>query len=225
MLRFQFTLGAVLAMAAVAGTQAVVLAQTPFKNPTHPTLLEVTAPAVTAPQQSQSPLPVSQSNQLPVAPAMPSRGQIAFSHPPRLVRATASQLAANTPSTYEFTLNVPADAGQPMKAVTIAQAVNLETVQFNVGQSRAFAGGRFAAGPEIPLASVGGEQPTNSGAATIVFEQPVQPGTTVTVAIPVTENPSLGGVYEFGITAYPAGENNQGQFLGYRRINLYGNSN
>ncbi|WP_245939836.1 DUF2808 domain-containing protein [Stenomitos frigidus] len=109
--------------------------------------------------------------------------------------------------------------------MTIAQAFNVETVQFDVGKSQAFEGGRFAADPAIPLASVGGEQPTNPGEVTIVFEQLVAPDSTVTVAIPVRANPSWSGVYEFGVTAYPVeAADNRGQFLGYGRINLHGNS-
>lgn len=222
MLRFKLTLAAAALIA--AGTQGPTLAQTTFKSLSHPTLSEVTASEASS-QQNQEPERSPQSSQVPLAPVMPSSRQSTFSHPPILVRASTSQLAVRSPSTYEFTLSLPADAGQPLKAVTIAQDVNIETVQFDGGRSQAFAGDRFAQGPAIPLASVGGEQPPNAGEVTVVFEQPVQPGSTVTVAIPVIENPSFGGVYEFGVTAYPVGENQTGQFLGYRRINLYGNSN
>ncbi|WP_017301764.1 DUF2808 domain-containing protein [Nodosilinea nodulosa] len=152
-------------------------------------------------------------------------GQTFFSHPPQLVQARASQIDSATPTTYEFTLTVPEDAGQPLQAVTIVQEKNLETVRFDVSSSQAFLGDRVAAATEIPLASVGGEQPTNPGEATVVFAQPVQPGSTVTIAIAVERNPSWGGVYQFGVTAYPAGENGLGQFVGYGRINFYGNSN
>ncbi len=148
-------------------------------------------------------------------------GQTFFSHPPRLVRAVTSEIGIDTPSTYEFTLTVPEDAGQPLKAVTIAQAPNLETVRFDISDSQAFLGDRAAARHEVPLASIGNEQPANSGEATIVFAQPVQAGNTVTIALAVQRNPNLGGVYEFGVTAYPDGENGLGQFLGYGRINFY----
>ncbi|PSB34366.1 DUF2808 domain-containing protein [Stenomitos frigidus] len=196
-----------------------------FKNSTHPTLADLTAaPAIrvqAAPPQA-APLPAverhSTSTQL-------SSRQTFFAHPPSLNRVAASQSGRYTPSTYEFTLTIPADAGQPLKAVTIAQATNLETIKFDVGQSKAFAGGRFAAGPEIPLASVGGSQPANPGEVTVVFDQPLQPGSTVTVAIAANANPSFGGTYEFGVTAYPEGENGRGQFLGYGRLNFYSNSN
>jgi hypothetical protein len=151
-----------------------------------------------------------------------NKGQTFFSASPRLVRSIASMNSPNVSSTYEFTLAVPANAGQPLKAVTIAQAENLETIQFDLNRSQAFAGDRYAAGSVIPLANIGGEQPKNSRAVTIVFAQPVQPGHTVTVALEAT-NPNFGGVYEFGVTAYPAGENGLGQFLGFGRLNFYGN--
>jgi hypothetical protein len=84
---------------------------------------------------------------------------------------------------------------------------------------------RLAKGTEIPLASIGSNQPKNTGEITIAFEQPVQPGQTVTVAVKSEANPTFGGVYLFGVTAYPAGESSLGQFLGYGRINFYGSSN
>jgi hypothetical protein len=209
----QLTLSVALTIATVAGLQAVTQAATKYD------LMIKQAGRQTV--QSQSNKPASQAE----SPAMQRAGQPFFSHPPQLTRAAATQLGADTPSTYEFTLTVPQDAGQPLKAVTIAQANNLETVKFDVSQSKAYVGERFASSSEIRLASVGGEQPTNPGEVTIVFDQPVQPGSTVTVALAAQKNPNWGGVYEFGVTAYPLGENGRGQFLGFGRINFYGNSN
>jgi Protein of unknown function (DUF2808) len=34
----------------------------------------------------------------------------------------------------------------------------------------------------------------------------------------------MGGVYEFGVTAYPTNQDGLGQFLGYGRINFYGSN-
>jgi len=164
------------------------------------------------------------SPMLPAIAGQLSNGQTFFDHPPSLIRSAALQKAAYAPSTYEFTLTVPANAGQALKAVRIVQAENVDTVHFNLSQSKAFDGKRVAAGSEIPLASVGGEQPVNPGDVTIVFDQPVQPGSTVAVALDVKANPAAGGVYEFGVTAFPAGEKGEGMFLGYRRINFISNS-
>jgi hypothetical protein len=135
----------------------------------------------------------------------------------------ASQSSVHAPSTYEFTLTLPQDAGQPLKAVTIAQVENLETVTFDVSDSKAFFGEKLTAISEIRLASIGGSQPTKPGEVTIVFDKPVQPGSKVTVTISAKQNPSWSNVYLFGVTAYPIGENSLGQFLGYGRIDFYGN--
>jgi Protein of unknown function (DUF2808) len=151
--------------------------------------------------------------------------QASFDHPPALTRAAATETGASMSSTYEFTLTVPQDAGQPLKAVKIVQAENLETVKFDISHSQAFIGERLTASSEIGLASIGGEQPSNPGEAMIVFDQPVQPGSTVTIALAAQRNPNRGGVYLFGVTAYPAGENGLGQFLGFGRINFDDNSN
>lgn len=225
----KFTLNVTLAIAATAGMQATTHAETKYESiakqiglqTAQPQIIQLVPQAATqltpqAATQSASPTAISSVNQ---------EGQTFFSEPPQLTRVAASQTGEYTPSTYEFTLTVPKNAGQPLKAVTIAQAKNVETVKFDVSSSKAFVGDRLTASSEIRLASVGGEQPANSGEVTIAFDQPVQPGSTVTVALAVQRNPSWGGVYEFGVTAYPAGENGLGQFLGYGRINFYGNSN
>jgi hypothetical protein len=144
-----------------------------------------------------------------------------FAHPPTLVRVNALHSVAYQPATYEFTITVPADAGAPLKAVSIVQDRNLETIRFEPKLNKAFAGDRYAAGPAIPLASIGGAD-TPPGTTTVVFEQPVQPGTTVTVAVDAKANPGFGGIYEFGVTAYPEGDQVVSQFLGYGRIAFQG---
>jgi hypothetical protein len=210
---FMYTL---LTIAAIASNQSVGMAQPEFKVPTHPTLSEVALPIMSA---SESPVPQMQVSQLSA-----SNRQSFFSHPPTLIRTNALYTTPHTQSTYEFTISLPADAGAPLKAVTIVQDQNVETIKFDSRQSKAFAGKRYAAGPEIPLASIGGTQET-AGTAMIVFDQPVQPGSTVTVAVEAKANPNWGGVYEFGVTAYPTNESGRGQFLGYGRINFYGRDN
>jgi hypothetical protein len=162
----------------------------------------------------------SQPKLLAESTSVNQTGKTFFDNPPQLIRAAAIPIDRIAPATYEFTLMVPENAGQPLKAVTIAQTKNLETVRFNASNSKAFLGKRFTGGTNIRLASVGGGQPPNPNEVTIVFDQPVKPGSTVTVALAAERNPSRGGVYEFGVTAYPAGENGMSQFLGYGRINF-----
>ncbi|HEY9907465.1 MAG TPA: DUF2808 domain-containing protein [Thermosynechococcaceae cyanobacterium] len=217
----KLTLYVTLAIAVAAGLQSATHAETKYDVTVKQIGSQTVQPQAIqlAPQATTQPAP--QAASISINP----EGQTFFSKPPQLSRVAASQTGVYTPSTYEFTLTVPKNAGQPLKAVKIAQAENVETVKFDISTSKAFVGERLTASSEIRLASVGAEQPANPGEVTIVFEQPVQPGSTVTVALAVQNNPGWGGVYEFGVTAYPDGENGWGQFLGYRRINFYGNSN
>jgi len=214
-------IGAIVAIA--AGTQSATFAQD-FNTPTDPTLSEMKPSTVDKPGSTSQPQMRSVESATPEEISVPDNGQTFFSHPPRLTRSATSQVGSSIPSSYEFTITVPADAGQPMRAVTIAQATNLETVRFNLSQSKASTGSRYMASSAIPLASVGGEQPSNPDEVTIVFDQPVQPGSTVTVAVAVERTPTIDGAYDFDVTAYPIGKNAIGQSLGYGRINFYGNS-
>jgi hypothetical protein len=217
----KLTINVTLTIAATLGLQAATHAETKYDFLAKQIGLQSTQSQTIqlTPQATTQPAPLADSS------AINQEGQPFFSEPPQLIRVAASQTGAYAPSTYEFTLTVPKNAGQPLRAVTIAQAQNVETVKFDVSNSKAYLGDRLTASSTIRLASVGGKQPANPGEVTIAFDQPVQPGSTVTVALAVQRNPSWGGVYEFGVTAYPAGENGLGQFLGYGRINFYGNSN
>jgi hypothetical protein len=204
---------ALLTIATIASTQTLALSQDSFKVPTHPTASEVGAIKV-------------QPAEMPMAKALASKSQLGdrqnfFAHPPTLIRANALHQSAYAPSIYEFTITVPADAGAALKAVSVMQDRNVETIRFEHQSNKAFVGNRYAAGPEIPLASVGGVDAA-PGTTTVVFEQPVQPGTTVTVAIDAKANPGFGGIYEFGVTAYPEGDQVKSQFLGYGRIAFNG---
>lgn len=213
----KLTINITLAIATIAGLQPIAHAETKYDF-----IAKQIEPQIVQPQA------IWLKPQVATQPASPDENsdihqerKTFFSHPPQLIQAAALQIGTDIPSTYEFTLTVPKDAGESLKAVKVVQAKNVETVKFDVGNSKAFVGERFAGSPEIRLASVGGEQSTNLGEATIVFDQPVQPGSTVTVALAAQRNPHLGGVYEFGVTAYPVGTNGLGQFLGYGRINFY----
>lgn len=155
-----------------------------------------------------------------VARELPN-GQSIFDRSPQLIRSAANFEAPGVPRpTYQFTIRVPENAGEPLKAVTISQPENAEKIDFKVNQSMAFIGDSFAGGPALSLASVGGEQPSKSNEVTIVFDRPVAPGKTVTVALTAKRNPLPGGIYLFGVTAFPPGENSPGLFLGYGRLHL-----
>ncbi|NJO94284.1 MAG: DUF2808 domain-containing protein [Hydrococcus sp. RM1_1_31] len=139
---------------------------------------------------------------------------------PRLIRAAATQVTPNAPSTYQFTIHVPKNAGEPLKAVTITQKTSPERIKFDASNSKAFMGDSFAGGPAISLANIGGSQPSDDNSVTIVFDKPVEPGNTVTVSLRAFHNPQFGGIYQFGVTAYPIGEKSEGLYLGSARLHF-----
>ena len=64
-------------------------------------------------------------------------GQRAFESSPRLVRtATRFSSRSNAAATYQFTIEVPDNAGEALKAVRISQIDGLETVMFNNQKNR-----------------------------------------------------------------------------------------
>ena len=145
-------------------------------------------------------------------------GKTFFERSPRLIRSATSFRSPSIRANYYFTIEVPSDAGKPLKAVTIIQQTNLEQIVFFPSQTRAFFGDSFDSDDSIPLASVNRETSEKNGVK-VVFEQPVEPGRQVTISLRV-RNPKYGGIYQFGVTAFPVGAQSQGLYLGIGRIHL-----
>ena len=147
-------------------------------------------------------------------------GRTAFERAPRLIRTAASHSSVNSPSSYQFTIEVPEDAGEALKAVIISPKKNAKNINFDVSDSNAFIGDSFAGGTSLSLANIGGGQMNGSNEVTFVFDEPVEPGNTVTVSLKVNRNPGGSGVYLFGVTAFPEGENSPGLYLGSGRLHF-----
>lgn len=152
-----------------------------------------------------------------------SDGKVYFVQPPRLLDASATQTqTSDSSSTYYFTLSVPEDAGEPLQRVAIAQQNGgnaFRSVDYDLNDSRAFTGTRRNRGEAVPVRETTYDPDTET--VSVVFEQPVPPGTTVTIGLRPDRNPDQDGLYLFGVTAYPAGESAYGQFLGYGRLQFY----
>ncbi len=145
-----------------------------------------------------------------------------FEASPRLIRTATTNSTVNGPSTYHFTIEVPENAGEALKAVTISQKDNPDYINLAVNRSNAFIGDSFAGGPDLELADIGGDLSTNPNDVTFVFDEPVQPGETVTVRVKAKRNPSVDGIYLFGVTAFPeGGEDSPGLYLGSGRLHFY----
>lgn len=154
--------------------------------------------------------------------AVELNGQIYFTRPPLLDNATTTQnTTLVSHPTYYFTLTVPEDAGEPLGRIAITQRdgdTAARSIRYDTDDTRAFTGTRRDRGEEL---SVQTNFDRDAQTVTVIFDQPVSPGTTVTIGLEAERNPRLGGVYLFGVTAFPAGESPYGQFLGYGRLHFY----
>jgi hypothetical protein len=154
------------------------------------------------------------------------RGQVYFDRPPSLLTATTSERrVADSNASYYFTLNVPEDAGEPLQRVEIAQrdgSIRSRLVQFEADNTRAFVGTKRDRGDDLQLGETRYDR--DSQTLTVIFDPPVPPNTTVTLELQPDRNPLRDGIYLFGVTAFPAGTDTYGQFLGYGRLHFDGNT-
>jgi Protein of unknown function (DUF2808) len=152
-----------------------------------------------------------------------SDGTVYFVHPPALVSAetTRNETLARG-ATYYFTINVPADAGEPLQRLIVTQQDGsnfARRVEYELEDSRAFVGTRGDRGTELSFADTTYDEETQT--VSLIFNQPVPPDTIVTIGLRPERNPRTEGVYLFGVTAFPPGETTHGQFLGYGRFHFY----
>lgn len=148
-------------------------------------------------------------------------GTISFVQPPRLVAATTSYKDVNVwNATYYFTIAIPEQAGEPLQKVTINQREGVDNIRFDLEDTRAFVGTRRERGDNIPLGEVTRDKETRT--ITVVFNPPVTPGKIITIGLRPVHNPRTSGVYLFGVRAFPPGEKTASQFLGYGRLQFYG---
>jgi hypothetical protein len=154
----------------------------------------------------------------PVTAVELTGGQKAFESSLHLIRTTTNFREHHISATrYKFTIEVPQDAGEALKSVKITQKKSFDTVMFNADKTEVSLGSKIV-NDKISLAAMTGE--SQPGETIIVFDTPIEPGNTVTISVKPKQNPSKGGVYLFGVTAYPTGENSPGLYLGSGRIHI-----
>ncbi|MEB3358776.1 MAG: DUF2808 domain-containing protein [Synechococcales bacterium] len=156
-----------------------------------------------------------------------ANGQVYFDRPPRLVDSSVLRDRTAAPNVgYFFSLEVPADAGEPLQSVAIAQRDGetfTREIEYELDETEAFVGTRRRRGADLPVATTTWDDETNT--AVVTFDPPVPPGTDLTIRLEAERNPRRSGIYLFGITAYPAGADPYGQFLGYGRLHFYDSGN
>ncbi|MEB3233422.1 MAG: DUF2808 domain-containing protein [Leptolyngbyaceae bacterium] len=150
-------------------------------------------------------------------------GHVYFEAIPRLTYAAVSRDSiADRNAKYYFELSIPPDAGEALQQIDITQQNGRTvtgTVEFDLGDSRAFEGQRRDRGPELTIGRHDLNPETHT--TTVIFDPPVAPGTDFTLQLTAKRNPRQAGIYLFGVTVYPVGDSPYGQFLGFSRFHIY----
>ncbi len=142
-----------------------------------------------------------------------------FTKSPRLLGAVTTFRAVRVSfAKYYFNLALPVDAGNSLKQVEIAQRQGFETIDFKLEQTKVFLGTNRKRQEQIAISDVTQSQET--GAILVTLAEAVPPGTNLTVSLKPRRNPDVDGVYLFGVTAYPQGENPYGLYLGVGRLHF-----
>ena len=144
-------------------------------------------------------------------------GRSSFGVPFQLSNARTSQASVRfRGASYYFTFNLPETASQSLNRVTIRQNGG-SLVEFDSARIKAFLNQKPK--ENCKLGEVKVDKKTQE--VDLVFNPPIQPGQTVTVAIGPFENPSVSGIYNFGVSAFPTGDKPEKQFLGYGSLRFF----
>lgn len=147
-------------------------------------------------------------------------GTVYFVEVPRLLDASTLFDAIRIwGGTYYFKLSIPEGAGEPLQRVVIQQEEGLDEVEFDLDATSA-----VETDNQKQRLSLGEVRLNPAGGVEINFDPPVPPGKNITIALRPYTNPDVGGVYLFGVTAFPQGEKAHGQFLGFGRLQFFDSS-
>lgn len=163
-------------------------------------------------------LPAIAQETLEVLPALvaASANPIHFARPLRLADVSIPNNWQFRASEYLFTIDIPADASQPLERVVFAQIEGADYPRYSTRNTHAFAeGDRHTS---LTLSQV--ENDTDERTITVVFDPPIEPGLQITVALKAHHNPR-GGIYLYQVTASPPGISGPGQRVGLGRLQFY----
>ncbi|WP_013325351.1 DUF2808 domain-containing protein [Gloeothece verrucosa] len=149
-------------------------------------------------------------------------GTRSFEKSPLLLDAITTFDGVRVPAAkYYFTIEIPEDVGEPVGKIVIGQRYSPQTIDFYPEKTVAFVGTYTHRGENYTIKNA--EWDRQFETVTVTFDPPIPPGNTVTVGLKPIRNPDYGGVYLFGVTVFPQGEDSLGLYLGVGRFHFYQN--
>jgi hypothetical protein len=107
---------------------------------------------------------------------------------------------------------VPQNAGESLQKVEIKQFRAIDDIA--IDPSDVQTGVAIAILPD-------NKQDSQDKNISVTFNPPIRAGESINIRLRAVRNPRYGGVYLFGVTAFPQGNDPYGQFLGYGRLHFY----
>lgn len=142
-----------------------------------------------------------------------------FTKSPRLLGAVTTFRAVGVSyAKYYFNLALPVDAGNSLKQVAIAQRRGVEKIDFKLERTEVYLGNNRQRQEKVEISEVTQDQST--GSILVTLAEAIPPGVNLTVSLKPRRNPDYDGIYLFGVTAYPQGENPYGLYLGVARLDF-----
>lgn len=123
---------------------------------------------------------------------------------------------------YYFDLRLPEGIGEPLKKVVIQQRTGSEEIEFKPEQTKAYLNRSRREEDLIKLTTAVNEETRE---VIVEFDEPIPIGSSLSIGIKPKQNPDFGGVYLFGVTAFPRGEKSRGLYLGPGRFHFLDNFN
>ncbi|MGA7955168.1 MAG: DUF2808 domain-containing protein [Gloeobacterales cyanobacterium] len=138
-------------------------------------------------------------------------GESYFEHEPVLTRAYTNNVSATySYARYSFEVNIPENSGEPLGGLTITIPHEIE-----IPRTEKI---RVTDGIGQPIAFLMALQERT---VQLTLSKPVSPGQKITVQFYPMSNPHLGGIFQFGISALPAGSKPHAQFLDFGQLTFY----
>ena len=120
---------------------------------------------------------------------------------------------------YYFNIVIPEDAGNNLRQLAIAKRQGQENIDFRLAKTVAYLGTNRKKGEPLAIANVAQNEQTRE--VIVTFAKSIPPGTEFTVGLKPRRNPDYAGVYLFGVTAIPEGNDPTPLYLGAGRLHFY----
>ena len=152
-------------------------------------------------------------------------GKTYFVQLPMLLEAetTVNRIYARS-ATYYFVIALPQNMGEPLQKLEINQTEGFEPIAFISNDTRTYL--QPPSRDRVIVSSKTEILPSQDRDKVIItFDPPIPasnaPNSQLIIGLRPVHNPRYEGVYLFGVTAIPQGNQPHSQFLGYGRLSFY----